>query len=309
MKTALIIPTLNAGPSWSCNLDSFLMQDGVETEDILIIDSSSVDDTVSIAQSRGVHCITITRESFSHGGTRNQAALMFSDYDIMIFLTQDVTLPSRTSISELIKPFLHDQTAVSFGRQIPRNDASVLEVHARSFNYPEHSYISQPVNAPSLGIRAVFSSNAFCAYRNSTFKSLSGFSEKVILSEDMEFAARALINGHSIHYTSCATAMHSHALSFRNEFTRYFDIGVFHRDNSWIHAHFGGSRREGLKYAKSLITHLCKTKPLLLPIAILHIANKWIAYQLGMRHESIPLELSRKISTATSYWTSRTPKA
>jgi len=49
---------------------------------------------------------------------------------------------------------------------------------------------------------------------------------------------------------------HSHDYSFLDEFKRYFDIGVFHTNTSWLQQTFGGASGEGLRFVISEMRYL-----------------------------------------------------
>ncbi|MGB9670230.1 MAG: glycosyltransferase family 2 protein [Halothiobacillaceae bacterium] len=280
-KAAIIIPTLNAGPLWPEVLEACLKQTGIAPHDILIIDSSSEDNTLAIAQSHGVRCMRIPRQEFTHGGTRNLAAQQFHEYDFLIFLTQDAKLQTPQTIQRLLKAFESPRIAIAYGRHIPYPNAHPIEAAARRYNYPPQSRITCPENAGKLGIKAVFTSNTFCAYRNNIFKELGGFDNACLISEDMEFAARALSRGYCIQYIAEACVLHSHHVKITQDFRRYLKIGAFHKQYPWIQNTYGKNKKEGLEYTKNLVREMKKQKPKLLPYAIINTANRWLAYQLG----------------------------
>src|SRR5699024_8480726 len=107
------------------------------------------------------------------------------------------------------------------------------------------SYIADLSKRNTMGLKTVFNSNSFSAYRVSTFMEIGGFPDDTILSEDMYFAARAVLSGYKIAYVAEAEVRHSHNYSSLEEFRRYFDIGVFHCDEPWIRKAFGGAGGEG----------------------------------------------------------------
>ncbi len=118
---SVIIPTYKAGISINKLLTS-LKRQTVNTE-LIVIDSSSPDDTVDIAASSGAHVLVIKQQEFNHGGTRNLGAL-HSHGDIIIFMTQDALPLDQFCIENLIKPLEVDSIAAVYGRQIPREEAS-----------------------------------------------------------------------------------------------------------------------------------------------------------------------------------------
>lgn len=51
----------------------------------------------------------------------------------------------------------------------------ILAVHARNFNYSSKSIVKSKADTEKLGIKTVFMSNSFAAYRRSVFEALGGF--------------------------------------------------------------------------------------------------------------------------------------
>ena len=95
----------------------------------------------------------------------------------------------------------------SFGRQIPRPDASPTENFTRLFNYPETPMIKGIEDLPRLGIKTFFFSNVCSAIKTKEFKELGGFPENIIMFEDLIFAAKAILKGYKIAYVPEAKVM------------------------------------------------------------------------------------------------------
>ena len=138
-----------------------------------------------------------------------------------------------------------------YGRQLPHDNATVLAAQARFFNYPDSSFVNTFEDRARLGLRAAFCSDSFAAYRLSHFKAVGGFPNHVIMGEDMWVAARMLMAGFKVAYASEALVYHSHNHSFKEEFQRYFDTGVFHAQAPWLLENFGSVKSEGLKMLKA----------------------------------------------------------
>lgn len=89
MKYYIAIPTYNGGEIWKSAASS-IKKNAPDNCFVQVIDSSSKDDTVSVAQNAGFDVFTISSADFNHGGTRNLAVEKnIAHYDIVIFLTQD----------------------------------------------------------------------------------------------------------------------------------------------------------------------------------------------------------------------------
>ncbi|NYT63491.1 glycosyltransferase family 2 protein [Alcaligenaceae bacterium] len=305
MRTKVIVPTYNGGQVWKVSAQALARAWAAtpQVSGVLVVDSSSHDDTVAVASAGGFTVQVIDSRDFDHAGTRNRAcATVMSEADIVVFLTQDAILASDASLRKLIHAFADPGVAVAYGRQLPHTDANPLAAHARSFNYREHSYVSGKESKQTMGLKTVFTSNSFAAYRVSVFQELGGFPEKNILSEDMYFAAKAVLAGHKVAYVADAAVLHSHNYTPVEEFRRYFDIGVFHHDEAWIAQAFGGAGGEGKRFVFSELRYLLKRAPAWIPRACLHNGLKILGYKLGKNYTRLPMALRRWFSMHKKYW-------
>jgi rhamnosyltransferase len=278
---SVIIPTYNASPTVEA-LVSALKSQSLECE-IIVVDSSSEDDTAGVAQSCGARVAVIPREQFNHGGTRNFAVRQAAG-ETIVFLTQDALPFDRRSIENLIKPLEDPFIAASYGRQIPRESAMPTEKFARLFNYPPTPSVKTWGDVAHLGIKAFFFSNAFSAVRRREFKELGGFPEDLIMFEDMLYAARLLEKGFSIAYTPEARVVHSHDYGFREQFRRYAMAGLSFSSNPWFLEH-AGARKEGMNLLKGEIEYLLhQGKYSWCFYALVESLIKYAGYNLGLKH-------------------------
>ncbi|SYG64512.1 putative rhamnosyl transferase [Klebsiella pneumoniae] len=301
MKAYIAIPVYNGGSIWeqtARKIREYIPKNVL----VQVIDSGSKDDSVSIAKKYGFNVTHIKSSEFNHGGTRNFLVdLHKNDYDIVIFLTQDA-VPEPNFYEKIVNVFDNSLISCAYGRQLPHYDANPISKHARYFNYPQDSYIASNSDVHHMGIKTVFASNSFSAYRISTFVELDGFPENTILSEDMYFAAKSIMAGYSVAYVSDAIVRHSHNYSICQEFKRYFDIGVFHSDESWIRANFGGAGGEGKKFLLSEFRYLAKKKPLAIPVSAIHNFVKILGYKIGQNYNKLPISLVRVFSMHRRFW-------
>lgn len=303
MKYYIAIPTYNGGVLWKEVVKS-IKKYAPNNLFVHVIDSSSKDDTVTVAESAGFNVLSIQSYEFNHGSTRNLAIEKFShEYDVVIFLTQDA-IPQPDFIKNIISIFDDKRIACAYGRQLPHDNANPLARHAREFNYPPVGYIAGMEDIPRMGLKAVFMSNSFSAYRISTFNSLGGFPSNTILCEDMYFTAKAVLNGYHVAYVSNAVVKHSHNYTAFEEFKRYFDIGVFHNDERWIRTKVGGAGGEGKKFITSEFSFLLKNAPLWIPVACINNIMKILGYKLGMSYTKLPKKLIKHLSMHKRYWDS-----
>ena len=292
---------MNASQDWA-NLTSMLAA-AVPPEHVLIIDSSSTDGTPDLARKAGFQVHTITREDFDHGATRQLALDLLPDAEIVIYLTQDAELASADAIAKMLEAFTDLKIAAAYGRQLPRRCATPIEVHARHFNYPPTSKISALDTRERWGIKTIFISNSFAAYRRSALMSVGGFPRDVLFGEDTITAAKLILDGWKIAYVAEAQVYHSHPYTWRQDFKRYFDIGVLHARENWMLQEFGQAGGEGSRFVRSEIKYLRREDPWHLPSALVRTGLKLLAYRLGRNEKKLTTGLKRHLSMHPGFWT------
>jgi rhamnosyltransferase len=300
-KVGLIVPTLNAGSLWESWLKAFEQQTR-KPDCLLVIDSSSSDDTVVLAYAHGFDVQVIPKSEFNHGGTRQLGVNTLSAVDIIVFLTQDSLLARPDAIEQLLATFADEQVGAAYGRQLPHRNARPIAAHARLFNYPAESQLRSLEDRVRFGIKTVFISNSFAAYRRNALMQVGGFPVDTIMNEDTYVVGKMLIGGWKIAYCTDAIVFHSHNYSFLDEFKRYFDIGVFHTCSSWLQQTFGGASGEGLRFVISEMHYLIKYAPWLIPSAALRTGLKWLGFKLGTLHQGLPPAMRRCFSLHKNYW-------
>ena len=267
---------------------------------ILIIDSSSTDNTVAIARKYGVETLIIPQSEFNHGLTR-ELGRKHLQTDIVVMITQDAYATSSVMLEELIHPIATRQASIAYARQIPHKNAQFFEAFPRSFNYPMNSHIRGIQDCAEYGIYTFFCSNSCAAYLNKALDEVGGF-PSVLFGEDTIVVAQLLHRHHKIAYTATAEMHHSHHYSLKQEFHRHFDIGFSRHTYRSLIEIAGKDTRRGKDYFKCLIKELCRTKPMLIPYAILQTASKFLGYRLGQKAEHFPVWLKKAFSSNKSYW-------
>jgi rhamnosyltransferase len=301
LSIAVVIPTLNAAADWPLFSPPLLAS--VPADRVLILDSSSVDGTAELARAAGFRVQVIERSEFNHGGTRQLAAELLPDGDILVFLTQDAILADSESVSRLLEAFRDPTVVAAYGRQLPRPGAQSIETHARLFNYPKLSAVRTLKSKEHLGFKAIFISNSFSAYRRDALMAIGGFPTDVIFGEDTFVAAKFLLAGSKIAYVAEAQVYHSHSYTWIQEFKRYFDIGVLHSQESWMLKEFGGTGGEGGRFVRSELSYLWKTDKWSIPSALVRTAFKLVGYRIGRMHSRLSLGWKRRLSMHPRYWT------
>ena len=300
IEISVIIPTYNA----QYHLPKLLEKLRAQTVafELLIIDSSSKDKTIEIAQKYTDHIIIIPQSEFDHGGTRTKAAKIASG-EIIVFLTQDALPVENDTIEKIVAVFDDPEVGAAYGRQIPYPETSLFGKHLRSFNYPETSHMRTLRDREKYGIKTVFLSDSFAAYRRKALEKIDWIKDGLISSEDSYAGAKMLLAGYSLAYTAEAEVYHSHSYSITQEFKRYFDIGVFYSDQAWILEKFGKAEGEGGKYVKSEFNFLLQNRAYLkTPEFFARNGMKYLGYKLGQNYQHLPQSLITKISMHPLWW-------
>ncbi len=297
----IVVPTYNASANWEA-LRTGLDRQGLQREQVLIIDSSSSDETRTLARQSGYRVVRIPKSEFGHGCTRQTACGHLPWAEFLLFMTQDAVLSSANAVEQLCRAFEDAMVGVAYGRQVHRPEADPIERHGRLFNYPAQSQVRTFESRRDLGFKAAFCSNSFAVYRRSALEEVGGFPVDAIICEDVTVAGRMLMAGWKIAYEADAIVIHSHGLTLRKEFSRYFYIGVHHGRERWLLEAFGTAGGEGLQFVRSELHFLLSEKPALIPTALLRTLSKLLAYQFGVREKKLPRTFKRIVSGYSEFW-------
>ena len=298
---ALVIPTLDAGRHVD-RMVAALKTQTLRPSRFLVIDSGSSDDTVARFGDAGAQIHPIPPSEFDHGGTRQLAVDMLAEAEFVIFLTQDAVPAHPEAFANLVRAFEDVRVGVAFGRQLPAPGARPIAAHARLFNYPGESYVRSLSDAPRYGVKTVFCSNSFAAYRRAALTEAGGFPSRLIIAEDSVTAAAILAAGWTLHYVADARVYHSHDYTLTQEFRRYFDIGVLHATaEGWVER-FGRPEGEGRRFVISELAYLLRKGPALIPLALVRTVSKYLAYRLGHVERHLPPGLKRRLSMNSRFW-------
>lgn len=298
MTIGVVVLTLNSEKNIRSCLAPFI--NSPLNPKLLVVDSSSVDGTVSIVKQLGVEVIQIEQSKFNHGKTR-EFARKYIERDIIVFLTPDAHAIDSTTLEKLISPLQQGKASVAYARQIPHEGASFFESFPRNFNYPSISEIRCIADTRRYGPFAFFCSDSCAAYKNSALDEIQGFKE-VLLGEDTLAVAELLKKGHKIAYVAEAVVRHSHNYSILEEFFRYFDTGLMRKVHQNILDCGEGDMARGTEYMKQMLSYLRKNKPHLIPYACCHILAKWLGYRLGQASVKSPVWWKKALSSQKYYW-------
>lgn len=300
-KISVIIPTLNA-EKYIDNLLKKLESQSLRADEIIIIDSESTDSTIQLCEKYdNVKVVEIKRNDFDHGGTRDYA-LRQSIGDFVLFLTQDAIPYDDYYIENLVAPFVDANIVMTTGRQVARNDAGIIEILTREFNYPVDSHIRDHNDIKQMGIKTFFVSNVCSAYRKSAYYEMGGFKNPIIISEDMIIASDFIYTGNKIAYVAEAKVIHSHNYSLKQQFMRNFDTGVVMK--IYEDKFLGISvQAEGVRMVKTILMELFKRGRYdQVVYYCIECAAKLFGNKLGGRYEKLTQNMIMKCTMNKMFW-------
>lgn len=301
-QISVIIPTLNGEETLPNFFAALAMQD-LAVGEVLVGDSESEDRTVAICLEHGARVIHIPRNEFDHGGTRTLLAKEAKG-DVLIYFTQDAVLSSPDALTKLITPLAEKKSICCvYGRQLPLPSASLLAAHLRAFNYPYLSETRSFSDRLQYGLKTVFVSNSFSAYKKDSLAAVGYFKNGLIFGEDTCTLGRLLMDGGSVYYASEAAVYHSHNYSYTQEFKRSFDIGVLHSAEKWLIKTYGKAEGVGIIYVRSALGEIYSQKKYTMILDCFSRSFvKFVGYKLGRAYEHLPKTVCSSLSLNRRWW-------
>ena len=276
MNVEIICPLYNA-EKYLKNLDKSLKkQKNINIDKISYILTESNDNTEQILKEISAQYSVVKKEEFSHSLSRENVA-MKSNADILVFITQDIEVKSDNWLKKLVQPIIDSEVEATFSRQISKYNN--IEKYTREKNYPEKSYTVDKNDTKKLGLNTFFFSDASSAIKTSIFKKIDGYDRKnLVISEDMYIAYKIIMNNYRIKYCADSIVYHSHNFTLKQLYKRYYDTGVFFKQNSYLDKY--GTNKAGGELAKYILKRAIQDKNIKV---ILEFLPNMIVRFLGMK--------------------------
>lgn len=216
VSVSVVIPTYNAGPEFGLLLRKLKMQKGLKSIEIVVIDSSSTDDTVRVAEAAGCVVRVIEQKSFTHSFARNLGADTATG-DFLLFMVQDA-YPVGTHWASGLAQVLTDSNAENrlsavSAVEFPRSDADLLYAHSIDSHYTFLGCLGRDrvgklagTDHHSLRTQGQLSDVA-CMISASLFRE---YRFQGRYAEDLRLGTRLVQDGHSIGMLSSIKVIHSH---------------------------------------------------------------------------------------------------
>ena len=250
--------------------------------------------------------IDITEMDFDHGRARNES-LNYVTSDYVLFMTDDAIPYDENMSQNLLSAFTEysddkSKVAVAYARQIAKVDATLKEKYIREYNYPDKDVVKEKSKEAELGIKNYFCSNVCAMYDVEIFNSLGKFEEDIILNEDTFYAYQSIQNGYKIVYRASAKVLHSHNLTYGEQFSRNFDIGVSQIDKKEFFKSIR-SEKEGMKLIKYLVPKFIKGLHFIsLFDFIIDCIYRYLGYKCGKNYKNLSIDKCIKYANNKKYF-------
>ncbi len=290
---SIVILTKNNGKTIGKVLQQINAQQIDDNFEIIIVDSGSNDDTLDKLSQYAVRLYTIASGEFGHARTRNLAS-GYGTGDYLVYLSADAIPANENWLKNLVDKLADEETAATFGRQIPYHDSPPMERFFIQNNYP--ATIDNTDSNTGFIMNAFFS-NANSAIKRSVWEKIK-FNEKLIISEDHDWAKMAEDLGYKISYIPDASVFHSHKYGLLKVFKRYFDSGVSFSQMGLK----PDVLRNGIGYFIDEIRYVGRESIIKIPYAICYDLSKFIGFKLGVNQRWIPKFIKVHLSMHSYFW-------
>jgi len=167
--------------------------------EIIIVDSGSTDNTLSIATKYHCRITHIKKSEFTFGRSLN-IGCQFAKGDYFVFVSGHCIPVNEDWLTELIKPFDNENICYVYGRQEGKETTKFSEYRHFDKHFPIYSKIPQ---------NGFFCNNANAAIAKKAWQQFK-FNEDLTGLEDMFLAKQIVEQGKQLAYIASASVYHIH---------------------------------------------------------------------------------------------------
>jgi len=222
---SILIPTRNEAHNIGACLDAVYMQECALQFEVVVTDSGSNDETLSIARRYPVRIYSVPPEHFHHYARKRNFAARLAQGNYLVYLSADAFPASRRWLETLTSNFLDPTVAAVYGRHLPKAGSTIERQLTLGSIYGDERIVKHIARREELGFRYYHFSAVNAAIRRDVWEKTQ-FPEDLKVFEDVGIAKRILDGGWKIVYEPRSTVFHSHNHTVQELFRRYFDAGV-----------------------------------------------------------------------------------
>jgi glycosyltransferase involved in cell wall biosynthesis len=211
---SVVIPTKNGGSDLELLLLALKQQKGLKELEVIVVDSGSSDESVSIARAHGAKLVQILPEEFSHSRARNLGAEQATG-NYLFFTVQDALPSSGLFLFKLLSALKSNGVAAVSCAEFPKEDADLfyrtnnwhhysgflgVSENDRVMRLPKgKSYEKLRKNAQLSDIACLLPKEIFQKYKYSRN-----------YAEDLDLGLRLVEDGHNLALLGSVSVIHSH---------------------------------------------------------------------------------------------------
>ncbi|HEY3312391.1 MAG TPA: glycosyltransferase family 2 protein [Anaerolineales bacterium] len=217
MNCSIVIRAYNEGRHLGRLLDG-IRQQTVQDVEIILVDSGSSDETVSIAEAHGAKIIHIHPQDFTFGRSLN-LGMEAVTHELVVIASAHVYPVYPDWLERLLEPFAGSATALTYGKQrgSPTGELGL----GSTTKFSEHEIFARWYpEQPSLKQDHPFCNNANAAIRKRLWVE-HPYDETLTGLEDLAWAKWALEQGYNLAYIPTAEIIHVHDETPKGVFNRY----------------------------------------------------------------------------------------
>ena len=200
-SVSVVIRAKNEARFIGATLAAIFQPDALQPRQVVVVDSGSTDGTQDIVRSFPTTLIQIRPDEFTYGYALNLGVASV-DAEIVATLSAHSLPAGPEWLSALVEPFGRPRVAGVYGRQLPRSNATILELAGMRLT----GLLS---DTPKLLARRPLFSNANGAFRRALWLE-HPFDERVGGAEDIAWVRSMQESGYLIAYQPTAAVYHSH---------------------------------------------------------------------------------------------------
>lgn len=219
LNVSVLIPTWNAGPEFKRTLDALGCQIGLDSVELIVVDSGSTDSTLELAESAGARIEHIAQEDFNHGSTRNLLGDAATG-NYLVFMTQDAVPAGPQTLAHLASLLAsNSEIAACSARQVPHSGCGLHAAYTSFHHYraldlnatlvfPEQDRAFSDAGYGEKRRWAAAVDNVCSAMRREAWEEIRFRPTR--FAEDLDFAVRAMQSGWKVAFCGNTAVIHSH---------------------------------------------------------------------------------------------------
>ena len=204
LDVSIVIRAKNEARDIGDTLTTVYSQAGAPEFEVIVVDSGSTDRTLEIVEQFPAQLIQIPAETFTYGRSLN-IGIRAGSGDLVVSLSAHSNPTSDRWLANLIRPFQDPTVAAVYGRHVPRDNVTRLELFGMRLS-------GVTSLEPRRQVRDMMFSNANGSFRR--WLALEHpFDERIPGAEDLAWADWIQRQGWVVCYEPTAPVYHSHGES------------------------------------------------------------------------------------------------